>query len=368
MQEVVSVNAVSGTADHGDAAAGQELRAGEFRLQRQRRRGQPTAKRSRNSSAAAMPAKSFRRFTLRQPPLTYVSASQRRAGGIDARSAGQRSASGRKRRRFTGARQRPRLHQRGATMTARPTVQFGDGMTGARLPSGQNNIRAKYRKGIGVEGLVKAGQLSMLLSRPLGVKGVTNPLAAERRARPRTNRRRARQRAAARAHPGTGRVAAATTKTLRAPSAASPKLWRAGSGTVASRGCLGDGGGAGRQRAILPRQRDLRQSAQSDARRRRSVRRPARQDLSSGLFPLRRQGQDRCLPIEIGAVLAAVEQALRDGNFLSLRRDFGQPVTLSEVIAAMQAVAGVIAVDVDKLYRSGTTREFAAAPARRSCR
>ena len=57
-------------------------------------------------------------------------------------------------------------------------VQFGDGNTGARLPSGANNVRAKYRKGIGIEGLVKAGQLSMLLSRPLGVKGVTNPLAA----------------------------------------------------------------------------------------------------------------------------------------------------------------------------------------------
>ena len=42
----------------------------------------------------------------------------------------------------------------------------------------RNNVRAKYRKGIGVEGLVKSGQLSMLLSRPLGVKGVTNPLAA----------------------------------------------------------------------------------------------------------------------------------------------------------------------------------------------
>ena len=51
-------------------------------------------------------------------------------------------------------------------------------MTGARLPSGQENVRAKYRKGIGLEGLVKAGQLSMLLTRPLGVKGVINPLDA----------------------------------------------------------------------------------------------------------------------------------------------------------------------------------------------
>src|SRR5207247_1648685 len=52
------------------------------------------------------------------------------------------------------------------------------GKTGARLPSGQNNVRARYRKGIGLDGLVKAGQLSMLLTRPLGVKGVVNPQAA----------------------------------------------------------------------------------------------------------------------------------------------------------------------------------------------
>ncbi|MGZ9257343.1 MAG: putative baseplate assembly protein, partial [Candidatus Binatia bacterium] len=50
-------------------------------------------------------------------------------------------------------------------------------------------------------------------------------------------------------------------------------------------------------------------------------------------------------------VLAQVELALRDG-FSFAHRQFAQPVMRSEVIAAMQAVAGVIAVDVDKLYRS----------------
>jgi hypothetical protein len=33
-------------------------------------------------------------------------------------------------------------------------------------------------------------------------------------------------------------------------------------------------------------------------------------------------------------------------------RAFGQPVTLSEVIAVMQDVSGVVAVDVDKLHRT----------------
>ena len=57
------------------------------------------------------------------------------------------------------------------------TVMFGDGRTGARLPTGQENVKAKYRKGIGLPGLVKAHQLTQLMTRPLGVKGVTNPLA-----------------------------------------------------------------------------------------------------------------------------------------------------------------------------------------------
>ncbi|TAL04526.1 MAG: hypothetical protein EPO07_05015, partial [Verrucomicrobia bacterium] len=55
-------------------------------------------------------------------------------------------------------------------------ILFGDGGQGARLPSGFENIRANYRKGIGAAGLVKAGQLTLLVTRPLGVKAVSNPL------------------------------------------------------------------------------------------------------------------------------------------------------------------------------------------------
>ena len=51
---------------------------------------------------------------------------------------------------------------------------------------------------------------------------------------------------------------------------------------------------------------------------------------------------------------AAVEQALRT-QFSFAARAFGQPVRLSEVVAVMQAVPGVVAVDVDKLYRTDET-------------
>jgi hypothetical protein len=43
---------------------------------------------------------------------------------------------------------------------------------------------------------------------------------------------------------------------------------------------------------------------------------------------------------------------LRD-TFSFANRQFGQPVALSEVIALVQAVAGVAAVDLDLLYRTG---------------
>src|SRR5690606_18172873 len=56
--------------------------------------------------------------------------------------------------------------------------QFGDGVHGARLPNGRENVLARYRKGVGSGGNVAAGQLSQLLTRPLGLVGVTNPVPA----------------------------------------------------------------------------------------------------------------------------------------------------------------------------------------------
>lgn len=57
-------------------------------------------------------------------------------------------------------------------------VIFGNGRHGARLPTGQENIRTSYRNGIGRGGNVKAEQISLLMTRPLGVQEVINPLPA----------------------------------------------------------------------------------------------------------------------------------------------------------------------------------------------
>lgn len=115
----------------------------------------------------------FQRFKLRQSPVTYVSA---------ANASGARSTL----RVFVdelewhevdtlyghGPTERIFVAQLGDDHTT--TIMFGDGETGARLPTGQDNVRAVYRKGIGREGLLKDGQLSLLLTRPLGVKAVAN--------------------------------------------------------------------------------------------------------------------------------------------------------------------------------------------------
>jgi predicted phage baseplate assembly protein len=65
-----------------------------------------------------------------------------------------------------------------------PSITFGDGVFGARLPTGTGNVVATYRTGIGLAGQVPQGALSILMSKPLGVKGVTNALPADGAADP----------------------------------------------------------------------------------------------------------------------------------------------------------------------------------------
>ena len=57
-------------------------------------------------------------------------------------------------------------------------VLFGDGVEGATLPTGQNNLQANYRIGLGSSGNVAANTLTTLIDRPVGVYSVTNPEAA----------------------------------------------------------------------------------------------------------------------------------------------------------------------------------------------
>jgi predicted phage baseplate assembly protein len=61
---------------------------------------------------------------------------------------------------------------------SKTSVIFGNGQQGARLPTGMANVTSIYRNGIGKPGNVKAEQISLLQTRPLGVKSVINPFSA----------------------------------------------------------------------------------------------------------------------------------------------------------------------------------------------
>ncbi len=120
----------------------------------------------------------FQKFCLRKHPLTYVPSAE--PGGLESslRVLVNRvlwpEAPSLYAQAPTAQVQTTRIADEGTV-----TVQFGDAVTGARAFSGRGNIMAFYRHGLGLEGRVRADTLTTLLDRPIGLKSVTNPRAAE---------------------------------------------------------------------------------------------------------------------------------------------------------------------------------------------
>ena len=116
-------------------------------------------------------------FTLKQSPLTFIQAPT----PTGRQSTLQVQANGMTWAEVPSLYHQPSSAQVFATLNqpdGTATVQFGDGVEGATLPTGQNNIHANYRIGSGSQGNVGPGTLTTLMDRPLGVSGVTNPTAA----------------------------------------------------------------------------------------------------------------------------------------------------------------------------------------------
>ena len=122
-------------------------------------------------------SRALQSFDLKQPPVTYVAAPNPR--GVDStlhvyvndvewHAADDLFSLGPTAHRFI-----TRTSDAGT-----PTVIFGNGRQGSRLPTGAANVRAIYRNGLGQAGNVQARQVSQLVSRPLGAKDVINPLRA----------------------------------------------------------------------------------------------------------------------------------------------------------------------------------------------
>ena len=124
-------------------------------------------------------------YQLKQSPLTYVSA----ATGTGVESTLQVRVNNllwNEVENFLDAGAADRVYVTLPNSTGGPSVQFGDGVHGSRTPTGQSNLVATYRKGIGAAGNVAAGQLSQPLDRPQGLQSVTNPSAASGGADPAT--------------------------------------------------------------------------------------------------------------------------------------------------------------------------------------
>jgi predicted phage baseplate assembly protein len=286
----------------------------------------------------------FQRFALREPPLTHTSAPtpggtesslEVRVGDIEWHEVPDLYGRGPDDRVFI-----TRMDE-----ASRTTVHFGDGRTGARLPSGTENVRATYRKGIGTSGLVRAEQLSLLMTPVLGVRRVKNPLAAEGGNDPEP-RDEARRNAPltvltldrvvslrdyedfARAYAGIAKALAAWVWTGETRevfvTVAGPEGRPVGEGPLENL--------VAAMRAAGDRHLPLR------------VKEYGR--VSFGITAKVKVDPDH-VPER---VKAALEATLRE-RFGFEARSFGQGVALSEVVAAMQAVPGVVMVDVDELYR-----------------
>lgn len=122
-------------------------------------------------------AKALQSFLLKQPPLTYVSASN--SSGVDSTLKVYVSdVQWKETDALAGLFPTDRKFITKTDDDSKTTVVFGNGREGARLPTGIENIKAEYRNGIGKSGNVKAEQITLLSTRPLGVKEVINPLRA----------------------------------------------------------------------------------------------------------------------------------------------------------------------------------------------
>lgn len=233
------------------------------------------------------------------------------------------------------------------------SVQFGDGVTGARLPSGRNNVVATYRQGLGREGNVKANTLTTLLDRPVGLKSMTNPGAAQGGADPESLEK-ARTNA-----PNTvrtfGRIVSlrdfedAAREFAGVAKARATWVWD-GEEQVVHLTVAGDRG------AQVTGTTHKNLVADLDSRR----------DPNRKLVVATSYGK---VPVEIEAVIkvhsdyvdetvrASAEKALQ-GYFAFDNLDLGQPIHLSDVYRVLQDVKGVVAVDINRLqFKNASDRQ-----------
>lgn len=227
------------------------------------------------------------------------------------------------------------------------TLHFGDGISGARPPAGQDNIQGEYRKGLGLAGNVRAGQLMMPLDRPLGLKEVTNPMPATGGADAEASKDARRN---APIYTLTlGRVVSVTDYrdfALGYPGIAKADarwIWQGESRRIVVT-VAGDDG------AAVPRNGPVHDALLA------AYRTYGDPLVTFELLSYQQATFRIGLKIAVDSgydpelVLPQVETTLR-AAYAFERRDFAQPVALSDAAATAHSVPGVIAVDIDRLYR-----------------
>jgi hypothetical protein len=292
----------------------------------------------------------FRSFDLKQTPLTYVAAANASGaettlhvsvGGVEWKeSPGFYGVAGNA-RRFTTRR----------ADDGTVTVRFGDGATGARLPTGVENVTAVYRVGIGAAGNLDPGQLQLLLTPQLGVKSVANPIPATGGTDPEPLSR------ARRNAPLTvstldrivslvdfEQFAAAFTGIGKAKAV---WLWNGQTRLVHLTVAAVDGSAIAPDSALLGYLRTAIDAA-----------RPPYQELRIGVGNVIKLPLEAQIAVSEGrsfdTVSKAVVAALRTGFGFDARA-FGQPLSGSEVVATMQSVDGVDHVVLNALGSNGAT-------------
>lgn len=305
------------------------------------------------SGNASLPSQ---RFTLRQSPLTYVSAATAsgvasslavRVNGVLWAEVADFQGRGPDERVYIA-----RLDDGGTT-----TVSFGDGANGARLPTGSENVVARYRKGIGAQGNVAAGQLSLLQTRPLGVQSVSNPVAASGGTDPES------------AEDIRGNAALGLRTLGRIVSMQDHEDFARAFGGIAK--ALASWSWQGQARGVFLTVAGIGGSEVE-----------ANGPLFDHLLAAIADAGEPNVPVRLASyrrgaftfsasltidpardkdiVLAAAESSAREA-FSFARRSFGQAVSRSEIIALLQGVPGVVAVQVSALRRTDTAL-FIAAP------
>jgi hypothetical protein len=294
-------------------------------------------------------------FVLKRPPLTYVPSDANASGAVSTINVSIGGVKWQEVPALFGEPPGARVFTLRRTDAGDTNVIFGDGVQGSRLPTGAGNVVATYRTGIGPDGEVDAGVLTLPVVRPLGIRGVNNPVAATGAASPasiddaRTN-------------------APLTITTLgRAVSTRDVENF--------ARAFLG----VGKAQAVLLWNGSsqiihvtIGTSSGEPV--------PAGAPLLDHLASALRQEGDPALLFEIDTydqlefrvslavavdpsrqeddVHQAVKQALID-TFSFAERDFGQPVTAAEVLTAAQRVPGVVAVNIDLLYLTVPSKQDA---------